>query len=40
MKFYPRIDIERLLEDKSDEAYEQYARLIINKYKKQDYDER
>lgn len=37
---YPRIDIERLLEDKSDEAYEQYARLIINKYKKQDYDER
>ena len=31
---YPRIDIERLLEDKSDEAYEKYARLIINKDKK------
>ena len=37
---YPRIDIERLLEYKSDEAYEKYAQLVTKKDKIQDYEER
>ena len=35
---YPRIYIEHLLESKSDEAYEQYARIVLGKEEKTNFE--